>query len=119
MPVHDEKRGSLSPRDRIAGRGADVVERDENAPREGGLALDLAPEDQQVGLGQSVLFPLRFQQVDLSIQLERAVDLLADNAKRLPGFELKYLKQPVQQLFQGEAGPVAVAVGGKLEEFLP
>jgi len=44
--------------------------------------------------------------------------LLADDAEGLPGFEFEYLKQPVQQLFKGEAGPVPVGVRGKPEEFL-
>ena len=49
MPVHDEKGWGVPPRDRVSGWRTDVIQGNEDAAREGRLALDLSFEDEQVG----------------------------------------------------------------------
>ena len=77
VTVYHEERGRFSSRDCVSCTNADVIERNENATREGGLAFNLSPKNKQVRLGEGVALPFRFQEIDLAVHLKRAVDLVA------------------------------------------
>jgi hypothetical protein len=81
---------------RFGGLRRDAVDREKRAASERGLAPNLLPEDIEVIDTARVLVPLGLQQVDLVVELERAVDLLPDDPKRFTWGKLVQGEQAIQ-----------------------
>ena len=69
--------------------GSLIVQCDKDASRESGLLADLTCKDEKVGFRQWTGLPLRFQQIDVPVQFEGAIDLFTDDTKVLAGMKFK------------------------------